>query len=356
MPRPPSPRCGGTSTPASTRCRGSGRRVGRDPQWVDDAGFDVARHVHGMTLAAPGGAGELRALAGRLLGRPLDLDRPLWRMTSSTDSTAGASRSSARRTTRWSTASPRSRSRCCSSTASQRRDRRVAPAARRPGAARVARPASPARRGPCGGALRARRCPRGEVRARRRGARPGPRRTTALDRSLTHRREVAFATRRSRSARGRAQARRHGQRRRARSRGARARRRARRRGDCPRPSGARPGQHAHRRGRRPRQPHRVPRDRPAGRRARPARGPAPRARRARRAQGAAARPAAARAGPAADLLPAAGRRAVARAAARAAAFNVVVSNVPGPPRAPDAARPPADAPCTRRCRCCTATR
>src|SRR4051812_42445085 len=49
-------------------------------QWVGDAGFDVARHVHGMTLAAPGGHGELRALAGRLLGRPLDMDRPLWRL------------------------------------------------------------------------------------------------------------------------------------------------------------------------------------------------------------------------------------------------------------------------------------
>src|SRR5207237_706091 len=34
----------------------------------------------GMTLAAPGGPGELRALAGRLLGRPLDMDRPLWRL------------------------------------------------------------------------------------------------------------------------------------------------------------------------------------------------------------------------------------------------------------------------------------
>ena len=34
-----------------------------------------------MTLAAPGGAGELRALAGRLLGRPLDMERPLWRLT-----------------------------------------------------------------------------------------------------------------------------------------------------------------------------------------------------------------------------------------------------------------------------------
>ena len=35
---------------------------------------------------------------------------------------------------------------------------------------------------------------------------------------------------------------------------------------------------------------------------------------------------------AADLLPAPGRRMLTRAAARAAAFNVVVSNVPGPPQ------------------------
>jgi WS/DGAT/MGAT family acyltransferase len=50
-------------------------------QWVDDDGFDVARHVHGMTLAAPGGGGELRALAGTLLSRPLDMNRPLWRLS-----------------------------------------------------------------------------------------------------------------------------------------------------------------------------------------------------------------------------------------------------------------------------------
>src|SRR5439155_410046 len=56
------------------------RRCVDGQQWVDDPGFDVARHVHGMTLAAPGGPGELRALAGRLLGSPLDMDRPLWRL------------------------------------------------------------------------------------------------------------------------------------------------------------------------------------------------------------------------------------------------------------------------------------
>jgi diacylglycerol O-acyltransferase / wax synthase len=60
------------------------RRVVRpalgDPQWIDDAAFDIARHVHAITLAPPAGAGELRALAGALLSRPLDPSRPLWRI------------------------------------------------------------------------------------------------------------------------------------------------------------------------------------------------------------------------------------------------------------------------------------
>ena len=52
-----------------------------DPHWADDAGFDIARHVHALRLAAPAGAGELRDLAGVLLASPLDPHRPLWRMT-----------------------------------------------------------------------------------------------------------------------------------------------------------------------------------------------------------------------------------------------------------------------------------
>ena len=52
-----------------------------DPHWADDAGFDVARHVHALRLAAPAGAAELRDLAGVLLAGPLDPVRPLWRMT-----------------------------------------------------------------------------------------------------------------------------------------------------------------------------------------------------------------------------------------------------------------------------------
>lgn len=51
-----------------------------DPRWADDPGFDVARHVHHVTIERPGGLGELRALAGTLLSAPLDPERPLWRL------------------------------------------------------------------------------------------------------------------------------------------------------------------------------------------------------------------------------------------------------------------------------------
>jgi diacylglycerol O-acyltransferase len=50
------------------------------PFWADDPGFDVAHHVFGVTLAAPGGAAELREVAGALVSQPLPEDRPLWRM------------------------------------------------------------------------------------------------------------------------------------------------------------------------------------------------------------------------------------------------------------------------------------
>jgi len=60
------------------------RRVARprlgDAHWADDACFDIAHHIHAVTLAPPGGPGELRQLAGALLSRPLDPSHPLWRM------------------------------------------------------------------------------------------------------------------------------------------------------------------------------------------------------------------------------------------------------------------------------------
>jgi WS/DGAT/MGAT family acyltransferase len=50
------------------------------PMWVDDPDFDIGRHVKSTAVARPGGADELRALAGRLFSRQLRRDRPLWEM------------------------------------------------------------------------------------------------------------------------------------------------------------------------------------------------------------------------------------------------------------------------------------
>src|SRR3712207_6976813 len=50
--------------------------AGRERRWEDDPAFDVARHVTGCTLPAPGGPGELRSAAGTLLSAPLDPARP----------------------------------------------------------------------------------------------------------------------------------------------------------------------------------------------------------------------------------------------------------------------------------------
>ena len=146
-----------------------------------------------MTLAAPGGAGELRALAGRLLSRPLDMDRPLWRL-SLIDGLAGGG---------WAIVGQAHHALVDGIAAVQvalllfdgvdagpsdldARSRRAGAArVAQAGAARAARAPSPAR---CAG--RACRCARSAP-PRRRSR--GPRRPTALDRSLTHRREVAFA-------------------------------------------------------------------------------------------------------------------------------------------------------------------
>ena len=48
-----------------------------DPRWVDDPAFDIAHHVGRVRLDDPTG---LRAVAGRLLSAPLDPRRPLWRL------------------------------------------------------------------------------------------------------------------------------------------------------------------------------------------------------------------------------------------------------------------------------------
>jgi len=48
------------------------------PKWVDDPGFDVARHVRRVALPRPGGDAELFQLVADALERRLDRDRPLW--------------------------------------------------------------------------------------------------------------------------------------------------------------------------------------------------------------------------------------------------------------------------------------
>jgi diacylglycerol O-acyltransferase len=48
------------------------------PVWVDDPDFDLDYHVRRSALAAPGTEEVLRELVGRLLSRRLDRDRPLW--------------------------------------------------------------------------------------------------------------------------------------------------------------------------------------------------------------------------------------------------------------------------------------
>lgn len=50
------------------------------PTWEDDVHFDIHRHISKVSLDAPGGEGELQALAGRILSQVLDRSKPLWDM------------------------------------------------------------------------------------------------------------------------------------------------------------------------------------------------------------------------------------------------------------------------------------
>jgi WS/DGAT/MGAT family acyltransferase len=50
------------------------------PIWVDDPGFDIARHVRLTALPTPGTRRQLVALAERLLEQVLDRDHPLWEL------------------------------------------------------------------------------------------------------------------------------------------------------------------------------------------------------------------------------------------------------------------------------------
>ncbi len=48
------------------------------PVWVDDPHFDINYHMRHTALPRPGGAEQLKALAGRIASQPLDRARPLW--------------------------------------------------------------------------------------------------------------------------------------------------------------------------------------------------------------------------------------------------------------------------------------
>src|SRR3954454_8638472 len=48
------------------------------PVWVDDPHFNTRYHVRHTALPAPGGAEELRRLAGRVFSQRLDRSKPLW--------------------------------------------------------------------------------------------------------------------------------------------------------------------------------------------------------------------------------------------------------------------------------------
>jgi diacylglycerol O-acyltransferase len=52
-----------------------------NPVWTDDTGFDLDWHVRQASLPAPGGAAELAALVGREFSHRLDRSRPLWEAT-----------------------------------------------------------------------------------------------------------------------------------------------------------------------------------------------------------------------------------------------------------------------------------
>jgi WS/DGAT/MGAT family acyltransferase len=52
--------------------------IDQHPVWVDDEHFELALHVLHTALPKPGGERELKKLVARLLAEPLDRERPLW--------------------------------------------------------------------------------------------------------------------------------------------------------------------------------------------------------------------------------------------------------------------------------------
>ncbi|MFL5869636.1 MAG: WS/DGAT/MGAT family O-acyltransferase [Solirubrobacterales bacterium] len=51
-----------------------------NPVWADDPRFDLRWHVRRAALPKPGGIGALRELIGRIMSEPLDFTRPLWQL------------------------------------------------------------------------------------------------------------------------------------------------------------------------------------------------------------------------------------------------------------------------------------
>lgn len=50
------------------------------PVWIEDADFDIERHVHRVAVPAPGGEIEVAELCGHLAGQTLDRGKPLWEL------------------------------------------------------------------------------------------------------------------------------------------------------------------------------------------------------------------------------------------------------------------------------------
>jgi len=53
---------------------------GAPPTWVDDPSFDLSRHVESASLGGPGGDAGFRGLCGELFAQRLDRHRPLWHL------------------------------------------------------------------------------------------------------------------------------------------------------------------------------------------------------------------------------------------------------------------------------------
>jgi diacylglycerol O-acyltransferase / wax synthase len=62
------------------RIKSAGTMAINNPVWADDPRFDIRRHVRRLALPSPGGPAELRELVGWVMSEPLDLTRPLWQL------------------------------------------------------------------------------------------------------------------------------------------------------------------------------------------------------------------------------------------------------------------------------------